>query len=84
MIENKVSRRKEVIKIRTKINRKQEKRWTKLRVGFLKIYKFDKTLARLIKEKEVIQIRKIINEKILQNYKESQEATEQLYDNRLE
>ena len=29
----------------------------------MKIYKFDKTLARLIKEKEVIQIRKIINEK---------------------
>ena len=33
----------------------------KLRVGFLKRYKFYKTLARLIKEKEVIQISKVIN-----------------------
>ena len=65
MVENK-ERRKEIIKIRTKINeienrRTIEKSWMKLRVGFLKRYKFYKTLARLIKEKEVIQISKVIN-----------------------
>lgn len=67
MIENKV-RRKELMKIRTKINeiekrRTIEKSWMKLRVGFLKRYKFENTLARLIKEKEGIQNRKIIDEK---------------------
>lgn len=56
------------MKIRTKINeiekrRTIEKSWMKLRVGFLKRYKFENTLARLIEEKEVIQNRKIVDEK---------------------
>lgn len=56
------------MKIWTKINeienrRMIEKSWMKLRVGFLKRYKFENTLARFIKEKEVIQNRKIIGGK---------------------
>ena len=68
------------MKIRTKINeiekrRTIEKSWMKLRVGFLKRYKFENTLARLIKEKEGIQNRKNYRwKKVPQNYKESQEA----------
>ena len=63
------SRRKEIIKIRTKINETETKK-TRAKINktkiwfFEKINKIDKPLARLIKKKrERIQINKIRNEK---------------------
>ena len=69
MTETKVIRRKEIIKIRVKINelenRKTIEKISKTKRWLVeKINKFDKTLARLVKEKrEFIQINKIIGEK---------------------
>ena len=65
-----VSRRKEIIKIRAEINAKKKKKETIAKVNkakgwfFEKINKIDKPLARLIKKKrEKNQISKIRNEK---------------------
>ena len=65
----KVSRRKEIIKIRAKTNEIETKKTIEKvnetkSVFFEKINKIDKPLARLIKKKrERVQINKIINEK---------------------
>ena len=64
----KVSRRKEIIKIRAEINEKEMKetiiKINKTKSWFFKINKIDKLLARLIKNKrEKNQINKIRNEK---------------------
>ena len=65
---NKVSRRKEIIKIRSEINEKEMKekiaKINKTKSSFFeKINKIDKPLARLIKRKRKTQINKIRNEK---------------------
>ena len=82
----KVSRRKEIIKIRAEINEIETKQ-TIAKINktnswfFEKINKIDKPLARLIKKKrERTQINKIRNEKeeiqqTLQTYKASEETT---------
>ena len=63
----KISRRKEMIKIRAKRNEKEMKETTvkinKTKSWFFKINKIDKPLARLIKKREKNQINKIRNEK---------------------
>ena len=66
----KVSRRKEIIKIRAEINKKEKERETIAKINktkswfFEKINKIGKPLARLIKKKrEKTQINKIRNEK---------------------
>ena len=64
----KISRRKEIIKIQAEINEKEVKetivKINKTKIWFFKINKIDKPLARLIKEKrEKNQINKIRNEK---------------------
>ena len=67
--EPKISRRKEIIKIRAKINETENRKTTEKMNQteswfFEKIKKIDKPLARLTKEKrERIQINTIINEK---------------------
>ena len=67
----KISRRKEILKIRTEINEKEMKETT-IKINktknwlFEKINKIDKTLARLIKKKrEKNQINKIRNEEVV-------------------
>ena len=68
-IHSKVSRRKEIIKIRAEVNEKETKetiaKINKTKIWFFeKIYKIDKSLARLIKKKrEESQVNKIRNEK---------------------
>ena len=67
-MKTKVSRRKEIRKIRAEINEieieNKQKRPRKLKFWFFeKINKIDKTLARLIKKKESTQVNKIRNEK---------------------
>ena len=64
----KVSRRKEIINIRSEINEKEmkemiEKMNKTKSLFFEKINKIDKPLARLIKKKRKIQINRIRNEK---------------------
>ena len=68
-IHSKVSRRKEIIKIRAEVNEKETKetiaKINKAKIWFFeKINKIDKSLARLIKKKrEESQVNKIRNEK---------------------
>ena len=68
-IHSKVSRRKEIIKIRAEVNEKETKetiaKINKTKIWFFeKINKIDKSLARLIKKKrEESQVNKIRNEK---------------------
>ena len=93
-IRPKVSRRKDIIKIREEIN-KIEKNKTRERINesrswfFEKINKIDKPRARVIKKKESTHINRIRNEKgkIIMDTTEIQrilrEYYEKLYDNKL-
>ena len=95
MKNSRVSKRKEIIKIRAAINAKETKetiaKINKAKSWFFeKVNKIDKPLARLIKKKrEKNQINKLRNEneksqQTTQKYKESWDYYQQLYDKKMD